>query len=902
MNPNERLTSENWQRVGDILLAALELEDRDARERLVREQSAGDSALYKEVMSLLAADTSITPVDSFRLSEHVANPSLADEAPTRHNWIGERLGAYQITERIADGGMGSVYKAIRADDAYQTVVAIKLMRDDLGATPAARVLSRFRAERQMLASLNHPNITRLIDAGSTNEGRPYFVMEYVDGEPIDHYCETHGLTIADRLQKFRDVCSAVHFAHQRLIVHRDLKPNNILIDKSGVVKLLDFGIARLCDPSDARLLDRVAEAANDAGANQSAATTMLALTPSYASPEQVKNEAITTASDVYSLGVVLYRMLTNRSPYKATPKQSLELAREIVETDPERPSTAITRPDVTQQRDTPIANDKVVSGKRVDIARLRKELQGDLDNIVLMALRKEPGQRYASVEQLSQDVQRHLDGQPVLAHADSLAYRAKKFAQRNRWSVGFASLAATGLVAGIIATTYQAKLAREAQAQAEAQKSRAEKHFASVRKIASGLIFEVNRDIADLPGAAPVQKKLIANALTYLNELQKEADNDPELLYEISGGYRRLALAQGGVAVANTGDVNGAEESFSRAVALVEAAFRLKPRDSKIGIGYLRLLNNFSEQQGRLNKLDSARALFAQGGKVAEELGKNHPDNVDVLLAIFSFRVAHEVAVYYIKIGVHDEKRISALASELESFLSRPRERDDAIAARGYLYRTNVIRADIERRLEDGTSKERALVHIKQNVELVRANLREGRDAPGYRKDLANALRALASEYNDVNDARSAIGAIAEARALHESLVANDPQNAEMLTALLQTYADESLFLEAAGEPLGAIDALEKSKAIYARLSDSTRKYFDVRQSLLKTNMASAKINASFALESTRNIAERRKLCADAAAALKQAKESAASDPNLVFGDVFSPAERSVQRCQQRSR
>jgi serine/threonine protein kinase len=892
MNPNEGLTSENWQRVGDILLAALELKDPEAREHLVRERSAGDSALYKEVMSLLAADTGLTPVDSFRLSEHVADPALLYKTPTARNWIGEHLGAYQITERIADGGMGSVYKAIRADDAYQTVVAIKLMREDLGATTAARVLTRFRAERQMLASLNHPNITRLIDAGSTKDGLPYFVMEYVDGEPIDRYCETHGLTITERLHKFRDVCSAVHFAHQRLIVHRDLKPSNILVDKTGTVKLLDFGIARLLDP--------LAEAANESGASSSVATTMLALTPAYASPEQVKSQAITTASDIYSLGVVLYRMLTGRSPYKATPKQSLELAREIVETDPERPSTAITRPEVIQQGIGAVVDGKVVSGKRLDIARLRKELQGDLDNIVLMALRKEPGQRYASAEQLSQDVQRHLDGQPVLAHADSLAYRAKKFVQRNRWGVALASLAALGLVAGVVTTTYQARLAREAQAQAEAQRARAEKHFASVRKIASGMIFEVNRDIADLPGAAPVQKKLTANALTYLNELQKEADNDPELLYEIAGGYRRLALAQGGVAVANTGDVNAAEESFRKAVALAETAYRLKPLDPKIGIGYLRLLNNFSEQQGRLNKLDSARALFAQGGKVADELAKNHQDNVDVQLAIFSFRVAHEVAIYYVKIGAQDENRISALASELESFLSRPRERDDAIAARGYLYRINVIRADIERRREDATSRQRALAHIKQNVELVRANLREGQDTPGRRKDLANALRSLASEYNDVKDTRSAIGAIAEARAIHEALVANDPQNAEMLSAVLQTYADQSLFLEAAEEPLAAIEALEKSKAIYARLSEGSRKYFEVRQSLLKANLTSAKIHAGFALESKRNLIERRKLCAEATDALQQAKEIAASDQNLVFGDVFSPAEQSVQRCQQK--
>jgi eukaryotic-like serine/threonine-protein kinase len=561
MNRTEETSSkETWQHVGEILLAALELDDASAREALVRERCAGNESLYREVMSLLAADANAaTLVDEFSLGEHVANGSathLIDDGIVARDWLGARLGAYQITARIADGGMGSVYKAIRADDAYQTVVAIKLMREGLSAATAARVLSRFRAERQMLASLNHPNITRLIDAGSTNEGLPYFVMEYVDGEPIDRYCETHGLLIAERLQKFRDVCSAVHFAHQRLIVHRDLKPSNILVDRNGVVKLLDFGIARLLDP--------VAEAANESGASLSPPTTLLALTPAYASPEQVKNEAITTASDVYSLGVVLYRMLTGRSPYKATPKQSLELAREIVETDPERPSTAITKPDPQTTNASAAENADTRASKKLDVARVRKALRGDLDNIVLKALRKDAGQRYASVEQFSEDIERHLDGQPVIAHADSLSYRASKFIQRNRWSVGFATLAVVALTVTTGVAVQQASLARE--------------RSADLRTLSGSTFAKIDAALASVPGAIQGRKLLLDNALTYLQKLKDSEDTDPAFQHDLGVAYKNVALLQAGIGYQSGTDYGLAVDNLRQSIVAFEKVLEKRPQ------------------------------------------------------------------------------------------------------------------------------------------------------------------------------------------------------------------------------------------------------------------------------------------------------------------------------------
>jgi serine/threonine protein kinase len=282
------------------------------------------------------------------------------------------------------------------------------------------ILSRFRAERQILAQLDHPNIARLIDAGSTEDGLPYFVMEHVAGEPISSFCDARKLDTEERLELFRSVCSAVTYAHQHLVVHRDIKPSNILVTGDGVPKLLDFGIAKVLH--------------TDGGQEAQTLTGTRVMTPEYASPEQVRGGTITTSSDIYSLGVLLYELLTGQKPYRLTTHTHDEISRAIVEQVPERPSG-------------------VAGGSSAD----RKALRGDLDKIVLMALRKEPERRYASVAQFSADIERHLAGRPVLAHKDTVSYRAAKFIKRNKIAVGAALLVLLTLITGVIATAWQAK-------------------------------------------------------------------------------------------------------------------------------------------------------------------------------------------------------------------------------------------------------------------------------------------------------------------------------------------------------------------------------------------------------------------------------------------------------------
>ena len=307
------MTPERWQQIRTIFDQAVALKGSE-RESFLAAQCAGDPELRHEVESLLVSDAQAG-------TAFLNTPAVNLAADTVPHHVGRRIGAYVIVEQIGHGGMGEVYRAVRADGQYEKQVAIKLVR---GGYDTSSVLERFRHERQILASLDHPNIARLLDGGTTDEGIPYLVMELIEGIPIDQYCEDNQLGVPERLRLFMQVCSAVQYAHQRLVIHRDIKPGNILVTKEGVPKLLDFGIAKILDP-----------------ASSSEATVASPMTPEFASPEQIRGEPITTATDVYSLGVVLYRLLAGRSPYPAKTRTAHELAQAICEFEPERPSAAV---------------------------------------------------------------------------------------------------------------------------------------------------------------------------------------------------------------------------------------------------------------------------------------------------------------------------------------------------------------------------------------------------------------------------------------------------------------------------------------------------------------------------------------------------------------------------------
>ena len=573
----------DWQRAKTLFAACLSL-DSAARAELLAQECADAPGVRAEVESLLES-----AAEASRFMEQPA-VEQAMVGPTPEQMIGQRLGAYEIVAILGAGGMGEVYRAVRADNQYQQEVAIKLVRRGLRG---ALTLARFTAERQILARLDHPNIARLLDAGLTADGQPYFIMQLVDGEPIDRYCESRALSVRDRLRLFCDVCSAVQYAHQNLTVHRDLKPANILVTRDGVPKLLDFGIAKVLDTE----ASQAAEAAS-----------MWAMTPEYSSPEQIRGEPITTASDVYSLGVILFRLLCGRSPYRSTAAEPYALAKDVCDTEPPRPSTAAAR----GPGDTRTSAD-------------RRQLAGDLDSIALMALRKEPERRYASVALLAQDIRRHLDGLTVSAARDTWGYRTGKFIRRHRVGVVATGVATVMLLAGVVAIVAEDRVAR-------AERQRAERRFNEVRGLAKTLIFDLEAAIEPLPGSTAARKLLVDRALQYLDTLAGEAKGDLSLQRELAAGYRKLGAVQGGAVQRNLGDTDGARRSLQKALAIRESVAAHSPESLEDQLALAKILDlNATLELASFSDPKAAFVYEKRALAIVEAQAAKRPADPDVL-------------------------------------------------------------------------------------------------------------------------------------------------------------------------------------------------------------------------------------------------------------------------------
>jgi eukaryotic-like serine/threonine-protein kinase len=432
-----KLVDERWERLQDLFSRAVELPENE-RAAFIQQETGDETDLRDELLELLAFDTgrSTGPLT------HALGAAIdATTRDRRKALVGRVVGNYKLASILGHGGTGTVYLGERADRQYSAQVAVKIVDN---ATVHGDLGLRFRAERQILASLNHANIARLLDAGETEDGQPYLVMEYVHGEPVDRYCDRQQLDIRARLQLFLEICNAVQYAHQNLIVHRDLKPANILVTAEGAPKLLDFGIAKLLDTGDAtailaltRMNDRL-------------------LTPEYASPEQILGRQVTTASDVYALGVVLYELLTGLRPYTVPSSASqLELERSICISDPQRPSTAVRKGMESEPREGESTMAAIALARNILPERLHKRLLGDIDAIVMRALRKEPQHRYGSVEQLAADVRRYLSREPVVARQGNWLYYSQRFVRRHTFGVSAGAFLIIMIIAFAIAMSMQ---------------------------------------------------------------------------------------------------------------------------------------------------------------------------------------------------------------------------------------------------------------------------------------------------------------------------------------------------------------------------------------------------------------------------------------------------------------
>jgi serine/threonine protein kinase/tetratricopeptide (TPR) repeat protein len=572
-----------WRRIRGILEAAIDVAPAE-RTAFLDAACGGDADLRRELGALLARDSPAAQDPPSPGAGWFDSP--ADPAPPA---VGRRVGAYVLVREIGSGGMGTVYLAERDDGAFRRRVAVKLIRRGMDTED---ILRRFRNERQVLAGLEHPNIARLLDGGATEDGLPYLAMEYVDGVPIDRWCEQNRPSLERRLELFLGVCSAVQHAHQNLVVHRDLKPSNILVTPAGEPKLLDFGIAKVLGPEGGeRTLDRTL-------------TGKRLLTPGYASPEQLSGSALTTASDVFSLGVLLYELLVGESPFGAD-RRAAPAGSERTE----RPSTRV------RARGGPNARARA------------KRLAGDLDTIVLTALRSEPSRRYASVDRLAADVRRHLDGMPVLARPDSLGYRASRFVRRNRLIVGATVALLLALAAGLGATTVlylQAERARRAE---RAERQVAERRFDNVRSLATRFIFDVHAAIEPLQGSLPARHLIVQTATDYLERLAHERRDDPELQLQLAQSWLRIGEIQCSRAQASFGNTEAALRCYGKTVEIARGLLRDDPSSATRGLLLVQGEIRVVEMLLALKRLPEAQSACAEVLRLDEALAAAHPES-----------------------------------------------------------------------------------------------------------------------------------------------------------------------------------------------------------------------------------------------------------------------------------
>ena len=715
------MDSRAWSKVSEILAEALETPVGVQRERLLAHLCNSEPGVREAVDSLLQYQ------DKGDLLEL---PALAPSP--EHLREGECLGPYRVLAEIGRGGMGAVYRGERADGQFERTVAIKTIG---GALDSAESERRFRAERQILAALHHPHIAELLDAGVTGQGRAYLVLEFIDGVPIDRYCLSRELAFTGRIRIFRDVCLAVHHAHQRLVIHRDLKPSNILVTADGVPKLLDFGIAKLQETS------------KDV---EQTAPWMRCLTPNFASPEQLRGESLSITSDIYSLGIVLYNVLTGVNPYDLTSLGVAEAVRIV-----------------TEERAAPPSS-------RVEIAA-SKTLRGDLDAIVMKSMSLDPGERYQSAQEMAQDLENYLAGRPVVAQKRGSFYIARKFGRRHARAVGAA-------VALTIAVTAGMAFVIQSRRMAVYERQTAERRFLQVRDMANAIFLDFQKDLSRVPGTLEVRRKIMAKALEHLAVLREEAA-EPAFRIELANAYTQLADVQGG-ADWGMGDVKGAQASYLEAKALLESVVRENAAHKRAQIRLGSLLNTlcfFAGHNAMRKELDTTGQEMSKHWAMLEKL---YPDDDEVLegtansLTCTTSRAEQRIQV---------EKQAFAIYKRL--LHKRPND-----ATRRYNF------ALVNKRLAAHYAATGDITSAREYAEratvLDRENFEQTPENPKAQLDYSLSLSTLASIENSAGNIPSSLDLFRQVVEIRRSLWEKEPENARLLSAYysgLFYYGSEQL-------------------------------------------------------------------------------------------------------------
>jgi eukaryotic-like serine/threonine-protein kinase len=744
------MTPERWAKVRELFDAAADL-DSGPRGDFLDQACAGDADLLADVRALLK---SLDDSGGFMSGPVSAAVAVHRQTAPTDALEGARIGPYKLLRRVGTGGMGSVYAAARVDQQYQKIVAIKIVKPGMDSE---EILRRFRNERQVLASLEHPNIARLLDGGTTEQGVPYLVMEYVEGTPIDAYCDSHTLSVTERLALFRAVCSAVQYAHQNLVIHRDLKPGNILVNADGVPKLLDFGIAKLLRQDYAEQGPHLTR------------TNLRPMTPEYASPEQIRGEPITTASDVYSLGVLLYKLLTGQLPYRLKSQTALEIENAVVSSEPERPSAIVMSAD-----------------------KLRRSLRGDLDTILLMALRKEPQRRYPSVERFSDDIQRHLQRLPVSARNDTWHYRLTKFTARHKAGVMAALIVAVALMASTAVSIYQARKAQHEQ------------------ELALQLVSFMLRDldVALQTGVTSARKASVEKVLASIQQLSPNAAADPALRELLFDAYLTLGNIQGNPYGPNLDDPAGARRSYQRALELIRNSSR--PGTVRKRARVERSLADLTATNGDRR---AALELYVKTRDAFQSILAENPNDAQSIRDLMDadFKVGFTRNQIGDVSGALESYRARlSLAETLSALLPADADARHDVAA---------AEAKVGEMLARGNATGEALPHLRKAESLYEnlvqsspANARLQRERSIVAIDIANLFRAS--------------GDLAQAETLYlaavsslEKLAAADPRNVQyprdvnsVLESLAQVFRDHGKLREAR-------ETTEKSLAMMAAVA-----------------------------------------------------------------------------------